>query len=598
VALGLLRPAAAQVTPSGGDFIVNSTTEVPASLNRTKALAMNPAGEFVVIWHSPHDGREQGVFGQRFASDGSPAGTEFQVNTFTGNEGGGDQFAATAAIDMSGNFLVTWTNTCGGACGVASPSVFGQRFDAAGGLLGSEFRIDQAQQGINGGPVLMDGGEFVVVWNGTTQYADGYGSGIFAELYASDGLPIDREFQVNTFTGGFIGTQDVPTVASAYNGDFVAVWHHIGAGDRVVGQRYSSSGVPIGTEFPANAEPGIQSQPAVAMAGNGDFVIVWATREDEPYSGVLGQRFGSDGAPRGGKFRVNTYTMFDQGSPAVAADADGDFVVTWASGVNSVNNQDGHGLGIFGQRFTSSGEKQGPEFQVNQYTLGSQGPQSSVGCDANGDFVVVFQAPGGIYGRGFIAPTDLPSFTPTETPTPTITDTPPPSSTPTQTPTVTDTPEPTATHTVTETPTETPIPTETATSTATDTSTPTATPTSTATETDTPTATSSPSPTRTSTPTVTSTPTSTSTPTATHSATATLTQTPTLSPTLPPCVGDCNGNHVVTVDELVRGVNIALGNLPLTQCLAFDPTSDGSVAIGELIQGVNNALRGCPGTRS
>jgi hypothetical protein len=63
-------------------------------------------------------------------------------------------------------------------------------------------------------------------------------------------------------------------------------------------------------------------------------------------------------------------------------------------------------------------------------------------------------------------------------------------------------------------------------------------------------------------------------------------------------VGDCNGNHVVTVDELVRGVNIALGNLPLAQCLPFDPNGDGGVGIAELVQGVNNALRGCPGTRS
>ena len=60
------------------------------------------------------------------------------------------------------------------------------------------------------------------------------------------------------------------------------------------------------------------------------------------------------------------------------------------------------------------------------------------------------------------------------------------------------------------------------------------------------------------------------------------------------CVGDCDANGEVTVDELVRGVNIALGALPLSQCLAFETNSDGEVTIDELLQGVNAALAGCP----
>jgi hypothetical protein len=58
-------------------------------------------------------------------------------------------------------------------------------------------------------------------------------------------------------------------------------------------------------------------------------------------------------------------------------------------------------------------------------------------------------------------------------------------------------------------------------------------------------------------------------------------------------VGDCNGDLEVTVDELVLGVNIALGQADLAQCLAFDANRDGSVTVDELIQGVNNALFGC-----
>jgi hypothetical protein len=34
----------------------------------------------------------------------------------------------------------------------------------------------------------------------------------------------------------------------------------------------------------------------------------------------------------------------------------------------------------------------------------------------------------------------------------------------------------------------------------------------------------------------------------------------------PTCVGDCDDDGTVTVDEIVKGVNIALGELPLDQC--------------------------------
>ncbi len=59
------------------------------------------------------------------------------------------------------------------------------------------------------------------------------------------------------------------------------------------------------------------------------------------------------------------------------------------------------------------------------------------------------------------------------------------------------------------------------------------------------------------------------------------------------CVGDCNGDDEVAVNELIVGVNIALGNQEVTSCEAFDANDDGEVTISELIQGVSNALNQC-----
>lgn len=60
------------------------------------------------------------------------------------------------------------------------------------------------------------------------------------------------------------------------------------------------------------------------------------------------------------------------------------------------------------------------------------------------------------------------------------------------------------------------------------------------------------------------------------------------------CIGDCGGDGDVSIDELITGVNIALGNQSLASCPAFDGNGDGQVTIDELITGVNNALNGCP----
>jgi hypothetical protein len=77
--------------------------------------------------------------------------------------------------------------------------------------------------------------------------------------------------------------------------------------------------------------------------------------------------------------------------------------------------------------------------------------------------------------------------------------------------------------------------------------------------------------------------------TATHGPVGTATA----SPTPGPCVGDCNGNGVVAVNELIIGVNIALGSAPISLCPSFDLNNDDMIEVNELVAGVNAALNGC-----
>jgi hypothetical protein len=168
---------------------------------------------------------------------------------------------------------------------------------------------------------------------------------------------------------------------------------------------------------------------------------------------------------------------------------------------------------------------------------------------------------------------------------------------PTPTPSATATPTPTPT-VVTGTPTRTGSTTPTATPTPTPTIQATRTPTPTAT-TRTPTRTLTPpagTPTRTSTLTSTPTPTeaSTRTPTPT-AATPTPTPTPTATGGTGPCecVGDCDCNREVTVDEILKMVNIALNLANITLCEAGDPSGEGEVTVDEILMAINSALSGC-----
>ena len=108
---------------------------------------------------------------------------------------------------------------------------------------------------------------------------------------------------------------------------------------------HDRAGAPVGAEFQVNSYvTGIQQLPRIATDAAGNFVVAWSGEGDGSGNGTFGQRFNASGFPRGTQFTINSATAGDQGPVAVASDAVGNFVVTWAS--------DGTGSDdVFGQRF-------------------------------------------------------------------------------------------------------------------------------------------------------------------------------------------------------------------------------------------------------
>ena len=81
---------------------------------------------------------------------------------------------------------------------------------------------------------------------------------------------------------------------------------------------------------------------------------------------------------------------------------------------------------------------------------------------------------------------------------------------------------------------------------------------------------------------------------ATPTPTATVaTPTPTATAPRLGCPGDCSGDSVISIDELVIAVAIALGDQTVDTCRNADRNGDGLVDISELLRAVGAALDGC-----
>jgi hypothetical protein len=301
-------------------------------------------------------------------------GPEFPVNTYTTAQ----QLSPAVAAAPDGSFVVVWTSESqDGDLG----GVVGQRYNRFGAKAGAEFQVNTYTTGGQGVPAIATDvqGNFVVVWKGA---GSGDPTGIFAQRYDANGAPIGGEFRVNTTTSLL---QENPAIAMAPDGRFVVVWERPG----ILGQRFDATGAKAGGEFEISKYPGAnRSLPAVATDAAGRFVVVWtAYLQDGDSDAVFGQRFDAAGAKVGSAFQVNTYTTGVQDYPAIAMDRTGNFVVVW----ESVGQVGGGFIDLFGQRFNAGAEKLGAEIPVNAYTTDAQ-EAASVALEADGGFDVMWQS--------------------------------------------------------------------------------------------------------------------------------------------------------------------------------------------------------------
>jgi len=146
------------------------------------------------------------------------------------------------------------------------------------------------------------------------------------------------------------------------------VTHADGTSD-VVARVFTADWTPVSAEFTVNSYlAGNQSTPEMTLLENGNVVVTWTSEgEDGDGNGVYARILAPDGSAVTEEIAVNSYTTGAQEQPLITALAGGDFLVSWTS-----RGQDGSGGGVYAQRFNADGTADGPEFRINDVTLGIQ----------------------------------------------------------------------------------------------------------------------------------------------------------------------------------------------------------------------------------
>ncbi|MEM8996928.1 MAG: hypothetical protein AAGF23_19250 [Acidobacteriota bacterium] len=186
---------------------------------------------------------------------------------------------------------------------------------------------------------------------------------VVTDVSAETGVALlGDELRVNTYVDN---NQSFPEIAVAPDGSAVVTWESIGqdgSNHAVAAQRYNPDGTPRGAEFIVNTETeDTQSQPSVAMAADGSFIIFWRSKfQDGSEFGLYAQRYGASGAPVGGEFRVSVATDGNQEDAHAAFDADGNMLVAYQS-------PDSASSGVFARLYDAAGQP-GDEFRVNDTT--------------------------------------------------------------------------------------------------------------------------------------------------------------------------------------------------------------------------------------
>ena len=355
------------------------STPTRRSTRSYPSVAAEADGDFVVVWScdgsSGTNTSAYSIQGQRYASDGSAQGAQFQVNTYTT----GNQRNPSVAADADGDFIVVWE----------SHGSYGTDTRDKASRASARPRTDRPRARSSRSTPTRRTPSFTPPWRRMRTGTSSWCGRATArpgrtpatkhpgQRYASDGSPQGAEFQVNTYT---TSSRASPSVAADADGDFVVVWQSYGSsgtdtsGYSVQGQRYASDGSPQGAQFQVNTyTTGYQLIPPWRRTPTG--TSSWC-------GGATARRDGHERlqhpgpALRLGRFDsgrgVPGQLLYDERPGISLRDGGCGRELRRGVGQRGSYGTDTSGDSIQGQRYASDGATQGAQFQVNTYTTSQQ----------------------------------------------------------------------------------------------------------------------------------------------------------------------------------------------------------------------------------
>jgi len=293
-------------------------------------IGILPNGDFVILWtnQSP-DSYYSAVFAKKYNSNGTPASSEFQVNTFSS----GDQSTPEIAVSNDGTFVILWTNDgMRPEDGGENYGIYGQKYNSSASPIGSEFRFSSSQTS-SGPPTVkfLNDGSFISAWEIVN--FDIYES--VTQVKKEGG----SEYQLA------IGT--APKIKMGTDGKFIISWNTSctfnGSYDVCTfsNQKFNADATPYGSQFELNTQ-------AIGMLNNGKYVVV-SQNYLQYMTEIYAQIYNSDGTPDGNKFIVAVGT---QDPPSISVKNNNEFIINWVD--FDPNLEDGTYY-IFGKRYDSDG---------------------------------------------------------------------------------------------------------------------------------------------------------------------------------------------------------------------------------------------------
>jgi hypothetical protein len=338
-------------------------------------ISLTPGGGYIAWQDNALDGNGLGIGAQRLDGAGAVIGEPFPVN----QQVGGDQTRPSVAVLSNGNALFAWES---GKTGF--PNIYARVLASNGQFLSNDVRLGSSSRltSVRKPTYVRAWQNNRLVWkrfNFSTiiNKARLQDQNAAAASLADVGLVVYSGIKRDVTNKTQLVRQILYMRGRPYTNSVLQnVRTRLDWMREIYFQRLSANGEKVGPEVAVNQFHAYnQRDPAVAVLGDGSFVVVWVSEEGfrtlfggANYIVIKGRSFGSDGTPLGDEFRIDGTGTAICASPAIRASAGGGFTVVW----NQMDRSRTNNWDIYGRTFGPSGSATSLPFRINTHTFGDQ----------------------------------------------------------------------------------------------------------------------------------------------------------------------------------------------------------------------------------